>query len=291
MRVFIRLLQALVVCLYSPVVLAETSLCREGALRISAVPVKNIDELIEEYQPLAELLSDGLGVPVQILRSSSYEGVIDAIVSGGADIALLGPASYLMAYQQNNQLEAFASMALEGGHFSPAGDYYQSVLVVRSDSGMRTLQDTRGGRVALNDPASTSGALIPNREFPESAGVPLNEHFSGQVYAGSHDKALDALLEGRVDAAFVSAVRVDEYLRRGLITVDSLRVLWRSTPIHYDPFVFSSEVCPQLKTRVRELMLEQSPEMSAFLRSQRTTRIIPVSHQDYERLLQLMTPR
>ncbi|WP_193073721.1 phosphate/phosphite/phosphonate ABC transporter substrate-binding protein [Pseudomonas sp. FME51] len=290
MRIFIRILQMLL-CLYSPVMLAEASLCGEGGLRISAVPVKNIDELIKEYQPLAELLSDGLNMPVQILRSSSYEAVIDAVVSGGADIALLGPASYLMAHQQNNRVEAFASMVLQGGHFSPAGDYYQALLVVRGDSAMRSLGDTRGGRVALNDPASTSGALIPNKEFPASAGIPLNQHFAGQVYTGSHDKTLDALLEGRVDAAFVSSVRADEYLRRGLISVDALRVLWRSAPIHYDPFVFSSEVCPQLKARVRELLLEQSPRMSAFLRSRRAVRIIPVSHQAYEPLLQLMTPR
>ncbi len=127
-------------------------------------------------------------------------------------------------------------------------------------------------------------------EFPDSAGRPLHQHFDGQIYAGSHDRALDALLEGRVGAAFVSSVRVDEYLRRGVISIDSLRVLWRSAPIHYDPFVFSSELCQQLKTRVRELMLERSPEMETFLRSRRAARIIPVSHQAYQPLLQLMTP-
>lgn len=127
-------------------------------------------------------------------------------------------------------------------------------------------------------------------EFPDSAGRPLHQHFDSQIYAGSHDRALDALLEGRVGAAFVSSVRVDEYLRRGLISIDSLRVLWRSAPIHYDPFVFSSELCQQLKTKVRELMLERSPEMETFLRSRRAARIIPVNHQAYQPLLQLMTP-
>src|SRR5690606_34937749 len=214
------------------------------------------DQLLEEYQPLAELLSEGLDMPVRILRSSSYEGVIDAIVSGGADIALLGPASYLMAYRRNSGIEAFASMALEGGHFSPAGDYYHSILVVRSDSGLRQPEDTRGRRVALADPASTSGALVPNREFAARVATPLHEYFSGQVYAGSHDKALESLLQGRVDAAFVSSVRADDYLRRGLIGTDTLRVLWRSTPLHYDPFVFSSDICSHLKTKIRALMLE-----------------------------------
>lgn len=281
---------ACVLWLQVPVALADAAHCRQDGLNISAVPVKNVDQLIEEYQPLVEWLSAGLDMPVQMLRASSYDSVIDAIVSGGADIAWLGPASYLTAYRQNEGIEAFASMAMEGGHFSPAGDHYQSILVVRADSRMHSLQDTRGQRLALSDPASTSGALIPNREFPDSAGRPLHQHFDGQIYAGSHDRALDALLEGRVGAAFVSSVRVDEYLRRGVINIDSLRVLWRSAPIHYDPFVFSSELCQQLKARVRELMLERSPEMETFLRSRRAARIIPVSHQAYQPLLQLMTP-
>lgn len=282
---------ALALSLQTPDAFADAAHCRQAGLSIAAVPVKNIDQLIEEYQPLAEWLSEGLDMPVQMLRSSSYESVIDAIVSGGADIAWLGPASYLTAHQQNGGIEAFASMAMQGGHFSPAGDHYQSILVVRSGSGMDSLEDTRGQRLALSDPASTSGALIPNREFPASGGSPLHQHFDGQIYAGSHDKALDALLQGRVGAAFVSSVRADEYLRRGLINIDSLRVLWRSAPIHYDPFVFSSDLCQQLKTKIRELMLERSPAMQAFLQSQRAVRVIPVTHQAYEPLLQLMTPR
>src|SRR5690554_4263613 len=282
---------AFLLSLQAPVVLAGAAHCRHAGLSIATVPVKNIDQLIEEYQPLAEWLSEGLDMPVQILRSSSYESVIDAIVSGGADIALLGPASYLTAHRQNDGIEAFASMAMQGGYFSSAGDYYQSILVVRADSGMDSLVDIRGQRLALSDPASTSGALIPHREFPVSGGSPLHQHFDRQIYAGSHDKALDALLLGRVGAAFVSSVRADEYLRRGLITTDSLRVLWRSAPIHYDPFVFSSELCQDLKTQIRELMLARSPAMQVFLQSQRAARIIPVAHRVYEPLLQLMTPR
>ncbi|WP_185268749.1 phosphate/phosphite/phosphonate ABC transporter substrate-binding protein [Halopseudomonas xiamenensis] len=273
---------------YPSTAIAEAVACRQDSLRISIIPVKNIDELVREYQPLADMLSAGLDLPVQILRASSYASVIDATVSGGTDIALLGPASYLLAWQQNPRIEAFASLALGAGYFSTGGGYYHSLLLVRGDSEFRTLEDTRGRRVVLNDPASTSGALVPNREFPASAGRPLDAHFAGQIYAGSHDKALDALLQGRVEAAFVSSERADEYLRRGLIDEKSLRVLWRSAPIHYDPFVFSAEVCPLLKERIRSLMHTPSAQVSEFLRSQRAERIIPVSHAAYQPLLELM---
>jgi diguanylate cyclase (GGDEF)-like protein len=43
---------------------------------------------------LVERLSKAAGVPVELVISASYESVVDAIVSGGADIARLGPALY-----------------------------------------------------------------------------------------------------------------------------------------------------------------------------------------------------
>jgi len=90
---------------------------------------------------------------------------------------------------------------------------------------VQALSELRGGKVALNDPASTSGVLIPNTEFSDAVGEPLERFFSAQVYAGSHDRALDALLAGRVDAAFVAGTRADEYLNIGRIDRDTLRVL------------------------------------------------------------------
>lgn len=52
--------------------------------------------------------------------------------------------------------------------------------------------------------------------------APLQRYFGALVYAGTHDKALQALLEGRVDA----------YLARHAIDPARLQVLWRSAPIY-----------------------------------------------------------
>lgn len=262
--------------------------CGLESLRLTMVPKKNIDRQIAEFQPLARLLGEGLGVPVTIMRASSYESVIDAVVSGGVDIAELGPASYIQAYQRAPGVEPFASLERKKGVFTPAGSHYQALLMVRSDSGIDTLDKARNTRVALNDPSSTSGALIPNFEFPERSGMALARFFSAQVYTGSHDKSLDALLARRVDAAFVSSARADEYLERGLIERNTLRVLWASQPIHYDPFVFRAGLCPELKQAIRRLVLTPSPRQAEFLQSVHANAFNPVEHASYQPLLRLM---
>ncbi|MHB0853369.1 phosphate/phosphite/phosphonate ABC transporter substrate-binding protein [Stutzerimonas nitrititolerans] len=254
------------------------------SLRIALIPKKGIEELISEYQPLIAYLSDELGMPVEVVPTRSYESVIDAIVSGGVDIAWLGPASYLIAKQRDPHIEPFARLTLEEGYFTAAGNHYRSILLVRRASGISRVSQLKGGRVALTDPASTSGSLIPNSEFAAAAGTRLERFFAAQVYAGSHDNALDALLEGRVDAAFVASVRADQYLQSQRMERDTLRVLWRSEPIHYDPFVFSGGLSPALKRRVSELMFANSPALAAFFDSQQATGLVAAGDADYERL-------
>ncbi|WP_341520166.1 phosphate/phosphite/phosphonate ABC transporter substrate-binding protein [Pseudomonas sp. G.S.17] len=263
--------------------------CSQRSLRFAIIPKTNktVEVLLLEYQPLLTRLSTALGIPVEIVPASSYESVIDAIVSGGVDIAWLGPASYILARQRDPRIEPFASLTISPGYFTPAGHHYQSLLLTRRQDAS-SLEALRGSQVALSDPASTSGSVVPNAEFSAQAGLPLTQFFSSVVYSGSHDKSLDALLDGRVDAAFVASVRVDAYLNSGRITRDTFNVLWRSTPIYYDPYVFGGSLCPLLKERIRAAMLNDQQGLASFLKAQNASSIVPASHEEYEPLLQLM---
>ncbi|WP_372994508.1 phosphate/phosphite/phosphonate ABC transporter substrate-binding protein [Marinobacter sp.] len=271
--------------------LAEATMpaeCDVAELTFTMIPKKNIDEQLQEYVPLIALISDTLGVPVEVVRASSYESVIDSIVSGGVDVAVMGPAAYMIARGRNAGIEPFASLAVDGGHFTPEGSFYNSILIVGSDSTVSEPEDLKGARIALGDPSSTSGAVVPKALFPEVVGVPFDRFFGALVYAGGHDKAMNALIDRQVDAAFVSSARADEYLKRGMIGTDSFRVLWRSPPLHYDPFVFRSDLCHSVRQQVLDLLTTPSPRLRDFLESQHASGITRVQHEDYQALERLM---
>lgn len=265
--------------------------CGMDQFQLSMVPTKNTQEQRVEMKPLVDLIAGELGIPVQVLPASSYESVVDAVTSGVADMVVLGPAAYIMASHREPGLEPFASLTMKGGAFTPEGSFYYSVLVVTADSDFQKPQDLRGASVAMSDPASTSGNLIPRASFPGVTGGEFDTFFSAWTYAGGHDRALDALLSGRVDSAFVASTRVDEYVRRGVVAESELRVLWQSSPLHYDPFVFSAQLCESLKARVRELMKTPSPLLSRYLTNIGARGVTPVSHADYEILDHLILPR
>ncbi|MFC4238600.1 phosphate/phosphite/phosphonate ABC transporter substrate-binding protein [Marinobacter oulmenensis] len=286
----LRALLILILVVPAPLLWADNRWdeCLPGKLVFTMIPKKDMDEQLVEYRPLVALLGEGLGIPVEMVRPSSYDSVVDGLVSRAVDVAVLGPAAYIMARERDDGIQAFASLAVRPGHYTPAGSFYRSLLLVRAEREFRRAADLRGARVALTDPASTSGSLIPKTAFADAINRPLEVFFGGRVYAGSHDNAMDALLADRVDAAFVSSSRVDEYLRRGLIDKDTFRVLWNSEPLHYDPFVFRSGLCPALRQRISQLMTQPSERRQAFLESVHATDITPVEHADYRPVENLM---
>lgn len=267
--------------------LAAMAECTQTSLRLAVIPKKSMQVTMREYQPLLDRLSTELKMPVDMVAVSSYESVIDAIVSGGVDIAWLGPASYIQAHLREPGIEPFASLTINQGHFTPAGHHYRALLMVRRDDAS-DLGALRGASVALSDPASTSGSLVPNTEFSAQTGLPLDQFFSAVSYSGSHDKSLNALLEGKVDAAFIASVRADAYLNEDLMERDTLKVLWQSEPIYYDPYVFSARICPQLKERVRQALLTNPQGLADFLNLQHASGLAPVSHAEYAPLLRLI---
>lgn len=287
MRALTSLFCLLLTLLLAAPVVAE---CRQSALRIAVIPKKSMEVLMQDYQPLLERLRKALGVPVSIVSASSYESVVDAVVSGGVDIAWLGPAAYVLAQQRDPRIEPFAVLSIRKGYFTPAGHHYQALLLARRGVA-QDLESLRGKRVALSDPASTSGSVVPNVEFAAQVGQPLARFFGSVAYSGSHDKSLDALLEGRVDAAFVASVRADAYLNDGLIDRDTFNVLWRSERIYYDPYVFRGNLCAEYKTRIRAAMMENQEGLAAFLSSQDASAIAPVSKAEYAPLVRMMEAR
>lgn len=283
-----RLLKALATLAFGllPAVVAQAE-CAPRSLRLAVIPIKDVQAMTHEHQALLQRLGEASGRPVELVVAPSYEAVVDAIVSGGADIARLGPAAYVLAHRRDPRVEAFATFTLSAGPYTPAGNHYRALLLTRDD-GPSDLQALRGKRVALSDPSSTSGSLVPSVEFAAQVTSPLPHYFGALVYAGNHDKALEALLQGRVDAAFVASERADAYLASHRLAPERFQVLWRSTPIHYDPYVFSPGLCTALKARIRQAMLDDPKALANFVASQDASGLVAVSHEDYAPLQRMM---
>lgn len=259
--------------------------CRDPAtLRMAVIPQIKDQGISGHYDALIEGLKEELGRNVVLVPVGSYGAVIEGLFDGSIDLAELGPGSYALSRDRGTDISAFASMQRQADTSGPAA--YHSVLITRQDAGIRSLDALRGAAVSLVDPASTSGSMVPRVALQRMTGMPLEKWFGRVSFAGSHDAAIDAVLSGRVAAAFVADSWVARAEQGGRPAADALRVLWRSAPIPSDPYVYQNRLCKPVKQAIERVFFERPEAVQPLLEWRGRQGFVQVSDSDYQLLMQ-----
>jgi phosphonate transport system substrate-binding protein len=281
------ILLALAAFLFAPGAQAE-SCDNPEHLRFSFIPQGDIRSDTEAFQPLINRIQKLVGKPVTIVTPSSYASVIEGLQADTIDFALLGAASYAAAKKADPDIMVFATFFKKGGAFDSDGKFYNSLLVTKGDGHYNDINSLHGATLALTDPNSTSGYVVPHHFFPKASGQALESYFGKIVYAGDHDHAALAVLNGRVDAAFVASFHLSDLVRAGKAKFSDFKVVWRSEPIPREPFVLRNELCAPIKDKIIRAFLKSSPEQNkATLDRFQTERFVPMNDDDYRMIREL----
>lgn len=256
-------------------------------IRFAQVPQKRAELLATQFRPLYRHLEQVLGRRVEVIQAPSYGAVVEGLLAGSIDLADLGPAAYAIARHRNAEIVAFASFAGQRGILFDTSRGYHSVLIVRADKGYDSLHALRGKVLSLTDPASTSGALFPRRAVARQTGLPIEQFFRRISFAGTHDRAIEAVQKDYVDAAFVSSTRIDELIGRGLLKRDELRVLWQSETIPFDPFIYRRALCKPLAEKIRRAFLGDNEALRPMFEELKRPGFMPVDDDTYREIREI----
>lgn len=129
---------------------------------------------------------------------------------------------------------------------------YWTCIVARADSGLRSLPDAFGRRMAYTTPDSQSGylalrALVADRDHPFSTMV-------GPLVTPR--RVVDAVLAGEADAGPVDSYALDLLRLHEAALVAPLRVIAATPPKPIPPLVGSPGLPAGEATRLREALLE-----------------------------------
>ena len=197
-------------------------------LRLGVTPYANDAQTRKDLAPLVTHLSAVLGIPVELVTSTTYGALVASTVDGDVDVAMLSPLSYVQARQLNPAIELAARAVSQG---SPE---YAAYLVVRMNDTARSLADLKGRRMAWVDPLSASGYLYPRRVLVTAQYDP-DKLFGEQKFYGTHDAALQAVLDGHADVAAVASGALARACRPQDNTLaNAIRVLHKCGRLPYD---------------------------------------------------------
>src|SRR5918994_6973626 len=161
-------------------------------LRVGFVPAENAQEVIQNAQPIVEILQKELSMEVQPFVATDYTGVVEALRANKLDIAFLTPASYVLAKNEANVTVVLKSER-------KGSPFYYAAIITRAGSGIKKLEDLRGKTFAFGDPVSTSANIYPRKMLHE-VGIDPARDFKQILYSGGHDATVLAVLNGKVDA-------------------------------------------------------------------------------------------
>lgn len=214
-------------------------------LTMGFIPSQDADELADTVEPLAERLSEELGVPVKASVMVDYVGLIEAMRTQQIDIGFLNPFGFVQAEER-----AGVEVILKSERFGD--DSYLAQYNVRADSDLETIEDLveQEGLVwAYGDDLSTSGYLFPASQLTEMGIDDLDGHFT-RTPVGGHDNALIALLDGQADFATTFEDARDGLEDEFPDVHDDIRVLGFTDPIPNDTISVRKELSDEWRDKI-----------------------------------------
>jgi len=254
-------------------------------LKFSIIPTQETIRELTLYKPVMDLLSKNTGKKIEFYMPTSYSSVVEALMGKWVDVAVLGPESYVIAHNKEPSIEVFATYYKKKDGVQEAGPGYKSLLITKKGSKFTTIDSVKGSVMLLVDPASTSGALIPDSVFVKDViHVPLKQYFSKVAFSGGHDLSTLAVAEGKADAAFVASHRFMNTVATGKVKVEDFNYLWSSPLIPQDPFVYRGTLCPALKDQIAKtfLTLDSTPEGQKYLENVGSEKFVKMTDKDYD---------
>ena len=253
------------------------------ALTFAMVPTEETVAELELYKPVTDRMAKLTGKKISFFMPTSYASVVEGLLSHFVDVAVLGPYTYVIANSKDPTVEVFATYAKRPGHMQEEGPGYRGVLISKKGTKYTSIKSLKGSLVGLTDPGSTSGNLMPRVAFTKVIGMDLEKFFDKVVYTGSHELSTVAVVQGKVDAAFVASHRFDNVVNKGEATLEGVNILWQSDPIPQDPFVYRNTLCNDILANIREtfLDLKGKPGSKTFLDNVKSNTFVEMSSDDY----------
>lgn len=237
-------------------------------LRIGLDGGENEADQLRRSECVAEPLKAATGATeVQFFPSPDYNGIIQGLLGGTIDIAIMGASSYAaIELQKADAVDPVLTTQQEDGSTG-----YHTIMVARSDSGITDLASSEGKKLGFADPDSTSGYLIPNVALPVDLGKSIEEFYSETGFGGGHENLVLGVLDGTWDVGTTFGSGQGDFAEgytsgnlrimvdKGLLDMDDLVEVWQSPIIPNGPLMVSNSLAPEVKEQITA-MFKALPE-------------------------------
>ena len=213
-----------------------------STLVFTYTPVEDPAVYKDAFADFQAYLSKATGKKVIYYTVQSNSAEIEAMRSGRLHIAgfSTGPTGFAV------NLAGAVPIAVKGGPDGFQG--YNLVVITRKNSGIKSLADLKGKKVAHTSPSSNSGNLAPRALLPDQGIVPDQDYEVS--FSGKHDQSILGVVSGDYDAAPVASDVLERMIGRGVVNADDIEILYRSPKFPTSSFAYAHDLHPDLVHKI-----------------------------------------
>ncbi len=266
----------------------------DGVFTIAYAPNESTEQSTDARNGLANDLSELLGCEVEEIQASDYNAIIEALRTGKADMAYMGPLALALGAERAD-IEPIVMKAEDG---DPEKAVYHSVLITTADNDdINSISDIKGKTMAFVDPDSTSGNLVPTAEIIKAfSDEELNsdilhtngEFFEAVSFSGSHQAGLQAVIKGDVDVVPISDQILASEIASGNAEESDIKIIHKSGSIPAEAMVVASSVDEETRKILTEFLVAyDNQDYFTDVIKNETARFIECDLSDYEDIIEL----
>ncbi len=251
-------------------------------LRFAITDTASLEELEQDYGQFRNDLQEVLKTKIEFYPVTSYTAATPALFQNKLDLVWAGPAEYVIL---NSRAKVIPVIALTRPR-------YRSIIVVRADSGIKSLAQLKGKTIAVTNLGST-GSYFGSIGLLIKAGLNPRSDFKVVVLQDRSQgkKSLEALTKGEVDAWGVVIYRYEPYLKdRGLSQKD-FPIIANGPLLPNDVFVANNNLSAQAIATIGSKMLaNQDKLMSGIIAAQSKFKggsLVAAKDSDYDTIRQV----
>lgn len=260
----------------------------QSTLRVGLVPNQAPDKIKAQYEPFRKYLSEKLGIPVELFVATDYAGVVEAMANDKLDVAYFGGLTYAQAKQRAK----IHPIVTEIDEETQTSQYY-SLIIVPSDSPVKTTTELKGKVFAFGDISSTSGSLYP-RFMLDKAGIKVPDDLKNVVYSGGHDATAQAVQNATVDAGGIEGRILNRLIANKTVDASKIRIIDKQLVEGY-PWVVRDGLDKSLEEKIVSSFLEmKDSELLTLMRAKSYTKVTDANYAEIEKeanRLNLINPK
>jgi phosphate/phosphite/phosphonate ABC transporter binding protein len=207
----------------------------------------------ENYTPILEEIAKKLGFHSRVIIVSDYDSLGRSLLNGTIDIGWFSPFAYVSAKDKGDITPLVTTVVNQ----NPS---YHGYIIARKDKAFQSIDSLQGKRFAFVDKQSASGYVYPKAMLLEQGKNP-DKFFAETVFLGSHNRVIDAVLEGSVDAGATYSEAMESAKVNGL-AVHNLVILKQTESIPKDVIAGRPGLDQQLLTSLKQVFIENTDKTS-----------------------------